>query len=854
MNLKEVHRVLNDFFHKELTNGRKRHIVFWYDEEGEFVDDIEEINIPNVRIWEVTPNNLFATKYELEKNDPTTHFLLYGKMAKPNPREDWLLDIYKVAFEFATDKTTVTMRELGIHDDSLRETFKSYKVFFNNKARFQAFTRFLIDTYTEESIDMAVLATLSKSKTNSMDEVVKSLMHDFLHKDLKSWEAIQKYGSIDVFWNLVEKYYGYTLPEKSLQSLMIYFMLTYVSEQNQTLEFPETWKKYTTERPTNVVVFMNQWMNHRDDGSVYNQLADQVEEIVKVGNYLSTWDVAEIIQLDAFRTFDENIIDYIVEQLTNDLTDFEEYEEMISTRRKLHWYPEYKHEYEAMAHAVYMLRLIHEKNDFIPEQSAYSLFQTYTEEFYKMDTAYRKFYVSYDQLEEKDRLHTLRALIENIYSNHFMDQLSVKWSSSLERVEGVGWPVTGVSQQNDFYRNWVHPYVVDNERVFVIISDALRYEVAQELMQVLNNERKASTGIAAVQSVLPSYTSLGMAALLPYKNMAYTKDAKVFVDDISTSGTENRDQILQQAIPEAVAIQYSDVIGMSRTMFREAFNGKKVVYIYHNAIDARGDNASTEMEVFQAAEEAISDIRTLINQLVNNVSASNILITADHGFLYQRDELTTSQKLPQGKVDATVTKRRFMLSETPPAIEGTLTYPMGDLLQQDNELYVTVPKGLNRFAIQGAGANFVHGGAMLQEVVVPVITFKNDRSKSSINIAKKVDVKLTSPARKVTNTITHLEFLQIERIAVKKLPLHLKLYFVDENGERVSNENIIIADSDSSQPGERTFREKFIFKSIEYDKRKTYYLILEDETEQVESQYERYPFTIDIAFSDKYGF
>lgn len=59
--------------------------------------------------------------------------------------------------------------------------------------------------------------------------------------------------------------------------------------------------------------------------------------------------------------------------------------------------------------------------------------------------------------------------------------------------------------------------------------------------------------------------------------------------------------------------------------------------------------------------------------------------------------------------------------------------------------------------------------------------------------------------RKITNTITYLEFFQTAKVEGKKLPLRLKLYFVDEEGNRVSNEKVIIADSVSSQATERTY-------------------------------------------------
>src|SRR5699024_8822069 len=365
-----------------------------------------------------------------------------------------------------------------------------------------------------------------------------------------------------------------------------------------------------------------------------------------------------------------------------------------------------------------------ELDQFIPEQPSSQMFQAYVDDYYLIDTAYRKFYVAYDQIEEKERLHQLREKLENIYVNRFVEELAMKWVESKERAGDQQWPIAGIPQQKDFYRNWVQTYMKNDERVFVVISDALRYEVAKEVMDVLNSQRKATAELTAIQSVLPSYTALGMASVLPYKQMEYTDDGKVLLDGVNTAGISNRNDILQQNVPGALAIQYKDLISMNRTALRETVHGKKVVYVYHNAIDARGDNAATEMEVFQETEEAIDDIRLLVNQLVNNVSASNILITADHGFIYQRDTIEKSQKIPKKLEDTIITNRRFSVSDQQATVEGTLTYAMDYILQQEKELFVTVPKGINRFSVQGPGANYVHGGAMLQEIVVPVITFK----------------------------------------------------------------------------------------------------------------------------------
>ncbi|MUV38425.1 hypothetical protein JNUCC1_02263 [Lentibacillus sp. JNUCC-1] len=845
MNLSETQRVLADFFQKELTHNKKRHLVFWYDESGEFAEDIEQIDIPGVRKWIIRKDNLFATKYELEKRDPDSHFLLYANMPKPIPREDWLYDQFCMGQEFATDKITVIMRELGLTDDALRETFKTFQSFFNNKERLRAFRKYDVHDWTEEAIELTVLAALTKSKTNTIDDIIKALMHEHSEDRTQLWEVMDKYAGSDVFWQLVEKYYGYMYPDKSLESLALSFIMTYMAEAAEMIEVPQTWKPFISGRTANVVVFMDQWMNHREDRHVYDKVAGQLERHIDMEALLAQWDVRERLAFDAFRIFDRTTIDYVVHQLISGMTYFKAYADMLEKRRHSHWYSEFEQEYGALSGAIELLQLVHEELAYIPEMTGFDLFTTYEKNYYRLDTAYRKFYVHYDRVKDKDDLLGLRDYVEKVYTNQFMNELAIKWAHALEATEKEGWPIPGISQQGDFYRDWVMPYQHNNERVFVIISDALRFEVAKEVMNALNHERKASTELKAMQGVLPSFTALGMAALLPHNTLALTEDGKVLADGNSTVGLKNREMLLQTRTPEAMAISFDEVVEMNRGMMREAFQGKKMIYIYHNVIDATGDNASTEQDVFQAAETAVDDITQLVNQLVVNLSVSNVLITADHGFIYQRDNIAESQKTPRYKGESLLLKRRFMLTDGPINVEETLSYEMNQT-NGGKPLFITVPKGINRFPIQGAGANFVHGGAMLQEIVVPVIKFKNDRSRSDENAVKQVIVRLTTPTRKITHEVTYLTFLQTERVDDKRRPLRLNAYFVDEAGMRVSNENVIIADRTANHPAERTFREKFVFKRMNYDKRKTYTLVLEDEEDKAGAAYERYSFTIDI--------
>jgi len=852
MDLTQVKALLEDAFNKELSEGKKRHIVFWYDGDGEFKEDIDELNLENTKIIKLSKNSYFYVKYQLEKVDMDSNYLLYAPFEKPSPKENYLLDILKYSMEFSTDKAAVIMRDLNISDDSLKSTFRKYIKFFNNKDRYRIFKGYEIERYTEEIVDVAVLSALCRLPYPDFDEVLRVLLMEENLENNKYLEAIEKFGRLDVLWKLADKYYGYSDKEPTLEKLAIFMLVTNVAYCLSS-ELPDTWRKYVSSRKADCVVFLSNFMNHSLYYAAYDRLANSIERKLKVREYIDNWEIEDYINCDTFKAFDEAIIRKLKEQLLISIGEFERYMDIIQTRRRKHWYNFFKSEYECIYWAIELFDCWKDVSQNIRQYTPLEFAKRYAEQYYKLDTAYRKFYTSFDRLQNKELLMELRDKVENIYVNGYLNTLSIKWSDSLETLNG-NWTIPGMIMQKDFYNTYIKPFKNRKERVFVIISDALRYEVAKEFCDLLNKERKGSTEIVYMQGCIPSSTRLGMASLLPHKSITIDEDYKVYVDDISSEGTDNRNKILNNYSQESIAVQFTDVIDMKRDDMRKIFGGKELIYIYHNTIDARGDNNKTEREVFDAVEEAFKELMLLINNLVNNVTATNIIITADHGFIYKRGNLMESDKISKGSIEDAYENRRFVLSTNALELDGTLTFDMEYLLGPDTNLKYISPRGVNRFKVQGTGANYVHGGTSLQEILIPVIKFKNDRSKDSKNEVTKVDVKLTSITRKITNIISYLEFFQTEKIEDKRVPLRLKVYFVDEENNRISNENIIIADSKSETYEERSFREKFVLKNKKYDKTKKYYLIMEDEEETVEKIYDKIPFIIDIAISDDFGF
>jgi uncharacterized protein (TIGR02687 family) len=847
MNLQEIRNFLKELFSKPLGDGKKRHIVFWYDSDEDFLEDIDNFDIQDVKVIKLTDKNAFWTKYHIEKEDTSSNILVYSNMKKPRPEEDLLYDIFCYSEEFSTDRATVIMRELKVMDASLKEEFKLYNTFFKRKERIEAFKNLNIQDYTKEKIYIGVLAVLSKVKLMDLEEILKSILKEYLDGNSKIYEDIKKFGDLDSLWNLIVKYYGYGFEEKSLERFMAMLLIT---NMNETIKFdlPKQYENFISKKATNCIVFINHFMNNSKDGEYYDKMQELIADKLKIDKVLENNSSDNFINCDIFEEMDKMVLRRITNLLKDEVEEYSNYLNLISTRRTMHFYKKYESEYKAIKWAINLLSKKRDLASTIKTETSYDMFKSYVKDYFYIDKAYRKFYYHYDNCLEKDELNDLKERIENVYNNWYLQELSIKWFNSLEK--GHSWRIEGLKWQDRFYKDFIK---YGKERVFVIISDGLRFESAEELTNRLTNERKGKVELDYMQGVLPSYTKLGMASLLPNTEIEINDKYDVLVNGISSNGTENRNTILKMENPNSLAITYDKVMDMKDAEIRKAFTGLDVVYIYHNTIDARGDHASTEREVFAATELAFNEIITLVNKLVNRVSAASMVITADHGYLYKRNAMEESDKISGVKFDDGEDNRRFILTSNNDKVEGTVDFCMDYLLGQGSNKNVITPRGTSRFKVQGAGANYVHGGAMLQEVVVPVIKFKNDRSASSVNEIRKANISLTSITRKITNIITYLEFFQEEKIQDKVIAQRIKCYFEDEEGNRISNENIIIGDSRSENPLERTYREKFVLKSMSYDKTKQYFLVMQDD-EDSNGMYERIPYNIDIAIVDEFGF
>jgi uncharacterized protein (TIGR02687 family) len=850
--MEEVTKALQEAFLQPLNEGEQRKIIFWFDKDQEFAEYIHEIAIERVKVHMLTEGNSFYTKVLLEEVDRTSNYLIYSTVDM-SMEDIWLLDTILYSKTFYADKISLIMNELKI-DPSLRGVVKKYEKFFGSKDRVRKFKGFEVSAFTEGFIELVMMSALCNLKTPDFEDVLKVVLMDTLDDSQnKHLDLIAKYVGAEVFWNAVAERYGYEQNQKSLKMLFIHLTITALSHSVNEERLSMVKNNIATRNKSNALVFIDHWMHHKTDYHMYDQYAEIAEKEIKLLDIVNQLPIEEFKAADTFPYFDKAIIIYIANNLEDRLEDYETYTKLINLRRSKHYYERYQFIYDALYYTVKMFEFHKKYSMGIPKTQAVDMYRAYVNDYHQMDRYYRKFYFAYDNDSNSEILKKVKVMVENLYTNWYMLELSSHWSAAVQEEMKSSWVLPGIQNQKDFYRSFVAPKIHNGDRVFVIISDALRYEIASELADKLNSETTGACDIQPLLGVVPSVTKMGMASLLPHKSLDIDLNGKVWVDGKSSSGMESRISILQGAITDSTAIHFQELKNMNKAGRREAFKGKKLVYIYHDSIDATGDKASTEVYTFTAAERAIDELYDIVKIIRDDLSGTNIFITADHGFVYQREALEESDKIEKEGIKAFEVKRRHLFSQEKGERSGLLDINMDSLIKNEHQITTYVPKATIRFKIQGAGANFVHGGASLQEIVVPLIQFKNIRSgqKNSREI-EKVDVKLTNTTRKITNSLFNLTFFQTEKVEDKRVPRTVKIYMVDDKDGVISNEEMLICDRTSDKPEERTFKLRFALKSIPYDKNSNYYLITKDDETNV--IVEKTSFTINLGIVSEFDF
>ena len=793
---------------KQLNTFFSQHrLVFWYDEDQEFGQDFEEFELASVEKC-VVKNNEFGIKVKILHKQPKQKFLLYFPTSCPEPRNNWLLDLLLCHAELRTNPVDLVLHELEMGRE-YASLIESHLGFFKSSERKEKL-KVLVDTQDSESKLrmklMAVIGSCAPDLESLLFQLFRELCADLKNNQGtlgleslsgKIGENISKFGLGAFFWEQVERHYDYHSEQPTLMDFLLQLMSFSIAA--------------LVDNPPQLSAEARTLINHWKDSYQHREIYDQLSKIVASENYLNlknnlqkVHSVETLLELDGFTEIDQRILFEIKHEFAALKPPLELLERWIDSRKNSHWYEEYKTSYNAF-HEVIKLFFLLDKLDLKIDSFEEGL-EKYTQSFYKLDLHYRRFMTFSDQSGFTDLFGDIEKKVEQFYVNRILSVLNEQWQ---EQIEKHPWQSEYVIPQQNFFEKLVRPLLQKKGKVFVLISDALRYECAVELKEMVLRENRFHAELLPMLGVLPSYTQLGMAALLPNKKLEMDKKAeKVLVDEQSSQGLEGRQKILQAEFgKKAKAMHLKNFMKLNQEQGRLLTREHDVIYLYHNRIDKTGDDPNTEHLVFNAVQETQLELIQALKKIAA-FNGNNVLLTADHGFIYQKLELDEADFIEVDSAAAGIGKlsRRFIVGQNMdknPSLWNITASSVG--LEGQTELQF--PRSINRLRKKGSGKQFVHGGAALQEIVIPCLSIK----KLRVSDVSKVEVSVLGQTSVITTNQVTISFYQEEPVNEKVQGRTIKVGFFKKTGELISDLYEINFDSAQTESTLREVKRTFNF-------------------------------------------
>lgn len=774
------------------TSLARKRVVFWYDANGEWTsefDDYEPAQAEKLRV----EGNEFSVKVEISRAVLDQRFLLYLPCPKPPEPDNWLLDLLLAGHEFTADRASLDIQEAGLTLE-FKELAQQHKAFFRSPVRNNKLKELLRPNDDEGVVRLKMLAVLAKQQA----DIDKLLLHAFSQLDPANPDGDDPvealYGNHQLsshFWRAVGEKFGYVSPEPNLRdfAVALFNSVSSIGPSGELLPHAR--------------VFMSIWKDSLSSRPAFEQWSDHLAGVLRVEHQLNdapdTYDPGDD---DSYELIERFVLSRLLQRFQGDASDAQLLE-TIRNRSSSCWFEKHQHGYSALEQAITFRGLLAKADLQVP--SFEEGLQRYCNGWWRLDQAYRRCIFHARTYQQPGLLKPLRDWLEAQYVNNVLLPLTNRWSDQVADLSS--WGSSTLPRQKEFHMRYVHAPLSSKglKRLFVVISDALRYEAARDFADRLNNQagKGWQAEVDALLGVLPSFTQLGMAVLLPGAQPSLnSSDATALVDGQSATGTDNRDKILKAyANGRATAILAEDFLGLATSKEgAELTKDHDLIVIFHNRIDRIGDKRESEAETCQAVEQTFDDLEQILRKIAS-LKGSQVVITADHGFLFQQEPVDANVRaqFPTAK-ELSFKNRRFALGTGIKASAGQKVFTADELGLSGNWEAV-FPLGLDRFPRSGSGSRFVHGGTSLQEVVVPVIRLKRERKDES----RVVEAELLRVPAKITMGKLTFGLFQLEPVEPKKrLPLQLRIgLYAKADGALLCAHRNVLLDSAASEARER---------------------------------------------------
>lgn len=798
---------------ENLFKKENRDIVFYFDEDNSFGDELEAIENSTIQLIRVD-KNYFELKNRIEGELKGEKLFLYHNFSKPNKNEFRnypLLDLLIANVELRLDPASEFIQDYKLgSDDATKELTEKYISFLKVKTNQKKISKILeSDQFTESNLQLAIVSAALGFNTvvdkNACMSKWLSTVCDDKEFSIVSKRIIDN-GMNQVLVDWFKKLFN-CKGDKLVKDFAI--EITSVLKYNvlmsniSSVDENDTYSKLKMARVADinrVTSFYNEWENN-------TKLAGNIDVVFsELGSEIS---ISKIIEWygpnESFGYYSDEMNENLLSSI---------YDEVQSNPVKAKSDTSLWLQKDGLSDTIRMqIVFLHHASEMYSVLESYNTFkfnspekyiEEYTSELYKVDLNFREAISVFGEV--RGQLNSLEDKASKVFDtlnqkyDRFLIDLNKDWQERLNE-KGFDFHSIDVKKQFYFYENFIEPL---EQKTVVIISDALRYELGHSLYNELLSDSKSDVTIAPCLASMPSYTNLGKTNLLPHKGITVEigqSDLEFKIEGIKTVSTQ-RAKVLQSFVPESTTFDYNTVNNFDQTRGRKEFKDNKLVYVYHNYIDDISDKQATEYITFEASKKAIKDLKGLISKLYN-WNVYKVIVTSDHGFLYNHVKLNDSSRedLPKMKNQIGKGSSRYVIGELPSGKVDGYIMDLKNTTNLDTDLKIVIPKAINRFRKSGSGIQFVHGGASLQELITPVVIFNKKPKK----VQKTVTFSRLDKADKITSGMIKILLFQDVSVSSSLASTKVSFALYSDSDELLSNEEIVVFDSISGNPKERQY-------------------------------------------------
>lgn len=451
----------------------------------------------------------------------------------------------------------------------------------------------------------------------------------------------------------------------------------------------------------------------------YERLADGVED--ELGLRSVTLPTGSLGAIDTFRFEERSLLSYCGDLIAN--RRFDEAFGVVSEREHSFWLDRdvgRKAQWEACRRMAELGRVAASVHAAVTRAGgdANSWVDAYTAKdgWYRLDQAQRRLEAWVANLDDDPEERAL-----GIVRRSYEDACNAMADGFTKAIVNAGWTASASLHQTRIFSE----VVSDRPKpIAYFLVDAMRYEMGVELAERL--PKTAEVTVRHAVGALPSITPIGMAALQPGASRSFSVVEQggklgVRIDDTFLFDLPSRKKFAAARAPGLVDIALDELLGMQPSKLSKRIDGAQVVVVRSQEIDHAGE-AGFILQARQVMDTVIDNLARAIRKLAA-AGIEHTVVSADHGHLFFASDRDDSMRINAPGGDTVDLHRRCWIGRggaTPPGCVRVSASALG----YDSDLEFVFPIGCGIFKAGGDLA-FHHGGASLQELIIPVVTVRS---------------------------------------------------------------------------------------------------------------------------------